>query len=142
MKKLVKGLIGIIITASGLISGCQSKLSIDGEANKIIYHFNSMKNVAGVELGETFDIYDFENGKPLQIIINGEKNTRIITFYDKDKNGKYDKKETLTIPKKWDIYVILPDSNSQKENDYKDEPEENIFKEKRNIKGQSVAYNY
>ena len=132
----------IVLATSGLFCGCQSKLSFDGEVNKIIYHYNSMKKVIGVESGEIFDVPDFKKGEPFQIIISGNKNTRIITFYDRDKDGKYDKKETLTIPKKWDIYVIPPDSNSQKENDYKDEPEENIFKEKRNIKGQSVAYNY
>ena len=105
MKKAVMGLVGVVIGCVGL-GGCQTELGIDEQAKGIIYHYNAMKKVAGVKPKEAFEIYDFKEGLPFRVFIKGEKGTKCITFYDTNKDGEYDKKETLTIPKKLDMRIF------------------------------------
>lgn len=112
MKKLVHGLVRIVIGCACCLnlSGCKS--TINKEAKRIISSYNEVKKAAEVKQGETLEMYDFKEGNPLHIIIRGDEGTKSIIYFDMDKDGQYDKKETLKIPKKLEVLGVFPEPNT------------------------------
>ncbi|MDP3026523.1 MAG: hypothetical protein Q8N63_02355 [Nanoarchaeota archaeon] len=116
MKKLVNGLVGAALGIGCLCFGCQP--TINEEAKSIMQHYNAIRDIVGLKQGETFEIYDSEKNRNIQVIIRRNSGTESRVYLDSDKDGKYDQKNIITIPKDLDIFKGIPsmppDLNSEK----------------------------
>ena len=116
MKNLVNGLVGTALGIGCLCFGCQP--TINEEAKSIMQHYNAMRDIVGLKQGETFEIYDSGKNGNIQVIIRRSSGTESRVYLDSDKDGKYDQKNTITIPRNLDIFkgiLSIPlDPNSEK----------------------------
>lgn len=111
MKKAVLGLVGIVVGYAGFIEGCQS--TINEEATKIRRYSNEIKKIVGAGPEDSCQVIDTGEKEPLQVIIKRENETELITYLKEKSDGEYDRKDSITIPKKLDIKV-LPEPNNPK----------------------------
>ena len=105
MKKIFLGLVGIILGVS-----CSNSNSIHQEVQKIKTYENNLRNVLDLEEQVSFKILRDKQGNPYIIIF--EKNQIILKYYlDKDKDGEYDEKRTLKIPRDFNLKLFnFPDA--------------------------------
>lgn len=122
------GLSGIVLSFAGIVGFTGCKSTIDEEVHAIMYHSNEIRKILKVEPEEACQIVEttIKKGEPFSVIIKGEKENKLITFYDTDKDGKYDEKNIFTIPHKLDI-IIVPSEPNQPRDELK-----KYFQEKKN----------
>lgn len=118
MKKVVAGLVGVVISALSFTGDvCQfakpdiagvTKYTIDEEARKIRYHSTELKKLLEMKPEDSCQVFDIGEGEPLQVIIKRKEGSESRVYLDSDEDGKYDKRSTITIPNKLDIKVFPP----------------------------------
>jgi len=119
-KRLVSLLIGCFCFFGS--SGCENNL-INREADKIGYHLNEIRKVVEAENDYLYEFYmPAKKGGLFQIIVKGNDGFKSIIYFDSDKDGVYDRKSILSIPKKF--LKIIPPKHKEKdpnafERDYK-----------------------
>jgi len=133
MKKLVSGvagLVGIVFGFAGI--GCQS--TIHEEVMKIRHHSNEIRKIIGAKPGENSQLFELKKGEIYNAIVFGKDVTKSIVYFDLNKDGRYDGKSTVTIPKKLDMKVLPPSKPDLEK--YK-----NDYLPKKKKKGLVVSYN-
>ena len=101
MKKVVGGLVGVVIGCASFIGGCQTS-SYDKQINEIRSHYYAIKQIIGAEPEESYHIFDGKNDKKnFKIKIVGGAGTRILGNNDLNSNEEYDEilRHTNTIKK-------------------------------------------
>jgi hypothetical protein len=95
MKKLITGLLSIIIG----ISGCQ--MTIDEEVIQLNNYSEKLREVVSADKKDKFELFAAQKlGGPFQIVIYKTDKTEIIIYADKNEDGIYDFKDKVIIPKK------------------------------------------
>ena len=111
MKKVVYGLAGIVLSGVACLSfcGCEQKLTINEEASLIRNYSIKIREMLGLKPEDSCKVINLgEKGEPLHIIIKTKEETKSIVYFDLDKDGRYDRKNTLEIPNKLDMRIIPP----------------------------------
>lgn len=114
MKKLVCGLVGVVLGFAGI--DCKS--TINEEANNIKYHSNEIRKIIKADPNEDISIFGFEKDVPYSILVLGEDAIKSTIYFDLNKDGKYDFKREFEIPKKLDIWIIPPKPGMEKYKEY------------------------
>jgi len=110
MKKLVKGLTGILLLFT---SGCMV-YQANEDVNKIRYHVRSIKKIIGADPNDAFRVFEPKRmGEPFRVYIIKENGTLESSKYiDSDGDGIYEGKvprpPEITIPDKLKMRILPP----------------------------------
>jgi len=138
MKKLVCGLLGIVLSCAG----CQRVNLTNEEAVEIKNYSDKIKKIIGAEPNEYYAVYPVRNkGDLFQVLIGGKERIKSVTFYDLNGDGEYDSKYTIEIPTKLEVLGVFPDPNEPKLRDdfRKDIPQDSLPKKR--AKNKLMVYN-
>ena len=88
MNKLTLGFISLILVCAG----CNSKLSVNEEVQRLKYHHTGIEKTLNLQKGDSCGVIEDRRSGFYGIVIKNDHEVKFIRYLDSDDDGKYDKK--------------------------------------------------